>query len=127
MKPDESLAKRAAAGLVQAISQDGEFWRIVDEAVLVEIQATETEEAQLWLTGSDGPRVCVTLFGCDEPLVVPFFIPAVDLPARPDFADQVQETREQIAALRKFASQVAAMADDAERELSKILTQQREG
>ena len=127
MKPDESLAKRVAGEIVRALSEDGTFGRMIDDEVLNQIQATETEDAQLWLTDSDGPRVCVTIFGCDEPLVVPFFIPTVSLPASPDFANQVQEAREEIAALRKFANQVAVMADDAERGLGKILTQSKEG
>ena len=128
MKPEEFLAKRVAGGIVQAFAEDGALWDMIDDEVLSQIQAADTEDAQIWLTarGYDGPRVCVTLFGCDDPLVVPFVIPAVFLPASPDFANQVQETREEIAALRKFASQVAAMADGAERELGKILTQHKE-
>ena len=127
MNPEESLAKRAASGIVQTLAEGGELWRFIDDEVLSQIQAIETEAAQIWFTGIDGPKACVTLFGCDEPLVVPFFIPAVTLPAHPDYADQVQEAREEIAALRKFASQVAAVADDGERGLGKILTQHKEG
>lgn len=116
-----SAVMRDIAEAMQAGVQGSEaFWRLMEAEVHAQIKASEHAMAQLWLSGDGKHTVCVDIHGCDEPLVVPFFVPSITLPHRAEFSAQVEESRSAIRACRLLAKELTEMADAAEAALAEM-------
>ena len=110
----QDIAKAMQAG----VQGSEAFWRLMEAEVLEQIKASEHDTAQLWLSDDGKHTVCVDIHGCDEPLIVPFFVPDVSLPVKAEFTEQVEETRSAILARRLLAKELTDMADAAEAAMS---------
>ena len=115
------IARSVSKRIADAIAEDDSFWRLVEEEIVAQIKASDQNEAQLWLSSDGDHKVCVNPFGCDEPTVLPFFVPAPDLPVKAERQAQVDRCRDQIAAIRGFAQDLLTMADEAQRSLDKMM------
>ena len=112
------VTQKIANALEEAFSGSNAFWQLVDAEVLAQIKATEHSEAQLWLSDEGAHQVCIDIHECDEPLVVPFFVPAINLPYRADYLGQIEESRREVRAYRRLAKELTDMADAAEGKMS---------
>lgn len=114
----KAVTEEIAKALQDAFSGSDAFWQLVDAEVLSQIKATEHGEAQLWLSDEGPHQVCIDIHKCDEPLVVPFFVPDIPLPSRAEYTGQVEETLREIRARRLLAKELNDMADAAEASLA---------
>jgi hypothetical protein len=119
-KLSSDVARRIAA----AIADNDAIWEFLDEEVQERLRNTSHDDAQLWLSADGQHRVCMDLFGGKEPFLVPFFVPKPSMPVKATFQAQVDESRQEIAALRAFAAQLTDMADAADAQLAAILAGQ---
>jgi hypothetical protein len=115
------VANRFAEVLSSALSENGELWGIIDNEIKEQLSATPQEDAIIWLDESGSDKVCVTIFGADEPLVCGFTIPFPDIPIRKEYHAQVEQCAIQISNLRRFAGDVLKMADEAEKAMNDVL------
>lgn len=118
---EQELAKRVLCAMRDSLSGNDDLWTLIDQWVAEEIKATEeTNEAQIWLTGYSEPRVCISIFGHDNLLVVPFSAPSINLPTAPTDTFEISEAETQIKRLRKLAADFNEMASRGERDLARI-------
>ena len=122
---ERKIAKAMSAKIAEAFrelfAEDESFWGMLDEEITQQIKASEHEDAQLWLSSDGKHTVCVSPFGADEPIVMPFFIPEPSIPVKAEFLAQVEESEREIKTLRDFAAQINQMADDAQQKLDAIM------